>query len=102
MEGVPQENDMSETQTEQRVVGDVANQHSHDAVVHTHDHYHVTHHHSDGALGEFEHRSHYHLHEHNHALLVHALRNRSETDEQADHDGTAHIHDHGAPAGNGR
>lgn len=89
---------MQQTQTIQRVVGDEKNEHSHDAVVHTHDHYHVTHHHTGGLLGEFEHRTRYHLHEHNHAPLVHAHQSSRE-DERADHDSTAHTHDHEAPTG---
>src|SRR5438552_16285691 len=92
---------LTQASTIQRVVGDTGSQHSHDAVVHVHDHYHVTHHHSDGVLGEFEHRTHYHEHEHNHAPLVHAHANRSEMEEREDHDGTAHTHDHAAPTGTG-
>jgi len=93
---------VAQSASAQRVVGDTANEHSHPPIVHTHDHYHVSHHHTGGPLGEFEHRSHYHLHEHNHAPLVHAHHERSEEDERQDHDGTAHIHDHGSPAGGGR
>lgn len=85
----------------QQVVGDEENEHSHPAVVHTHDHYHVSHHHTGGILGEFTHRSHYHQHEHNHAPLVHAHKGRSADDERGDHDLMAHTHDHEAPAGGG-
>src|SRR5437870_5954041 len=66
---------VQQTSTMQRVVGDEANEHSHPAVIHSHDHYHVTHHHSEGALGEFEHRSHYYEHAHTHASLTHAHAN---------------------------
>lgn len=92
---------MQEAPTMQQVVGDEENEHSHPAVVHTHDHYHVSHHHTGGILGEFTHRSHYHQHEHNHAPLVHAHKGRSADDERGDHDLMAHTHDHEAPAGGG-
>src|SRR3954454_14156344 len=92
---------LTQASTMQHVVGDVGNQHPHEAVVHMHDHYQVSHHHSGGVLGEFEHRTAYHEHEHNHAPLVHAHGNRSETEEREDHDGTAHTHDHDAPTGTG-
>jgi len=67
-------------------------------MVHTHDHYHVTHKHTGGVLGEFEHKTHYHQHEHNHAPLVHAHSGRDQGDESAEHNDTAHTHDHDAPA----
>jgi hypothetical protein len=54
-------------QTKQEVVGDKGHEHQHAAEVHTHDHWHVTHQHTGGPLGEFAHRSHYHMHEHDHA-----------------------------------
>jgi len=83
----------------QRVIDDVENEHAHPAMLHSHDHYHVSHHHTGGVLGEFQHRTHYHQHDHNHAPLVHAHGNRSEGDEAADHESTAHTHDHDAPTG---
>jgi hypothetical protein len=89
-------------QTMQRVTGDVEHEHTHPGVVHGHDHYHVTHHHTGGPLGEFEHRTHYHEHDHNHATIVHGHQKRSEDDERKDHEGTAHTHDHDAPTGMGR
>src|SRR6266850_1266764 len=58
--------------TRQEVVGDKAKSHEHKGELHAHDHWHVTHHHKSGPLGEFEHRSSYHQHEHNHAAIVHA------------------------------
>jgi len=88
---------MQETPTVQRVVGDAEHEHVHPAVIHTHDHYHVSHHHTGGMLGEFEHRSHYHSHEHNHAPIDHAHEDRSEDEERQEHDGMAHTHDHGSP-----
>lgn len=88
--------------TDQTTVGEKAREqeHTHDAVVHAHDHYHVTHH-RDGALGTFEHRAHYHSHEHNHAPLLHAHSHASE-DEEEEHGKEAHVHDHEAPTGGGR
>lgn len=91
---------MRDAATVQRVVGE-AQEHSHPALVHTHDHYHVTHHHTGGVLGEFEHRTRYHLHEHNHAPLVHGHDGQTVEDERADHESTAHTHDHDAPTGGG-
>jgi len=49
-------------ETKQEVVGDKAHEHRHPAQVHTHDHWHVTHEHTGGPMGEFAHRSHYHVH----------------------------------------
>jgi len=85
----------------QQVVGDIEHEHTHPPIVHIHDHYHVSHHHTGGMLGEFEHRAHYHQHEHNHAPLVHAHKDLSEDEERRDHDGTAHVHDHASPTGEG-
>ena len=90
---------MQQTATIQRVVGDEQHEHSHAGLVHTHDHYHVTHHHTGGVLGEFEHRTRYHLHEHNHAALVHAHESQEPGDERSDHESAAHTHDHDAPTG---
>jgi hypothetical protein len=33
---------------------------------------------------------------------VHAHKDRAEADERAEHDSAAHVHDHAAPAGDGR
>jgi len=87
------------TSPRQDVVGDKAKVHEHVAEVHAHDHWHVTHHHKSGPMGEFEHRSSYHQHEHNHAALVHAHDDRSEDEERSEHDSQAHMHDHNAPTG---
>ena len=87
----------------QTTVGDEARdqQHDHPAELHTHDHYHVTHHHTGGPLGEFEHRASYHTHQHNHAPLVHAHDNEP-AQEASEHGKEAHVHDHNEPAGDGR
>jgi hypothetical protein len=88
--------------TPQTVVGEEAREqeHTHDAVIHAHDHYHVSHHHTGGPLGEFEHRARYHSHEHNHASLVHAHEHDPGKEEE-DHGKEAHVHDHEAPTGAG-
>jgi hypothetical protein len=83
----------------QHVIGDEEHEHTHPPVVHTHDHYHVSHHHTGGVLGQFEHRTHYHEHEHNHSPLVHAHSGRDQESERRDHESTAHTHDHEAPTG---
>lgn len=46
-------------------------QHAHKAMVHDHEHWHVTHNWSDTA-GTFEHLGSRHSHEHDHAALTHA------------------------------
>jgi hypothetical protein len=86
----------------QTTVGEKANEqeHVHPAQLHNHDHYHVTHHHTGGPLGEFDHRSHYHSHEHNHAPLVHG-HGHDPNKEDEDHGKEAHVHDHNEPAGEG-
>ena len=90
---------MTQAPVTQRVVNDVDSEHSHPAVVHAHDHYHVSHHHTGGIMGEFTHRTSSHQHEHNHGPLVHAHKSRNEEDEALDHEETAHTHDHDAPTG---
>ena len=87
------------TSSRQEVVGDKAKTHEHAGEVHVHDHWHVTHHHKSGPMGEFEHRSSYHQHEHNHAALVHAHDGRTVDAEKKEHDSQAHSHDHDAPTG---
>ncbi len=93
---------MEQNTRDQRAVGEEATEqeHTHPAQVHSHDHYHVSHHHRGSPLGEFEHRSRYHAHEHDHGPLVHAHR-MSVDEERTDHEGTAHIHDHSDPTGEG-
>ena len=72
--------------------------HEHPEALHTHDHYHVTHHHRDGMLlGEWDHRTSWHSHPHNHSATTHS-HEYSVEDEERDHDKDAHIHDHAAPA----
>jgi hypothetical protein len=74
-------------------------EHSHEAVVHTHLHPHVTHNRREGmdeVAGEWEHLTSLHEHEHNHAAVSHS----HVPHENAGHEhlGEAHIHDHGHPS----
>jgi hypothetical protein len=64
--------------------------------VHEHDHYHVSHHHTAGAMDQWEHRTYWHTHEHNHAELKHA-HDFDLQEEMANHAKEAHVHDHMAP-----
>lgn len=72
-------------------------EHMHPATTHMHDHYHVSHHHKGGMLGEWDHRTSWHTHEHNHSQLTHS-HDYSKDDEEDNHAKEAHIHDHAAPA----
>jgi hypothetical protein len=71
-------------------------EHTHPAIEHTHDHWHVSHHHTGGLNDDFAHRASWHTHAHNHAPLTHS-HDYSRTDEERDHDKEAHVHDHTAP-----
>jgi hypothetical protein len=72
-------------------------EHTHPAIEHSHDHWHVSHHHKGGLLGDdFEHRASWHTHAHNHAPLTHG-HDYSQEEEERDHAKEAHIHDHTAP-----
>jgi hypothetical protein len=66
---------------EQRTEGEGREpEHTHPAVTHSHDHWHVSHHVNEA--GEVEHRVYWHTHSHNHAGLTHtttARRTRSST-----------------------
>ncbi len=72
-------------------------EHTHPAEQHSHDHYHVSHHHKGGLLGEWDHRTYWHTHMHNHNELTHS-HDFSEADEEAQHGKESHVHDHAAPA----
>lgn len=72
-----------------------ATEHGHDAKLHVHDHYHLTHHRGD-LLGGWEHRDYWHTHEHNHAGMTHG-HDYSIEDEETHHAKEAHIHDHDHP-----
>jgi hypothetical protein len=70
-------------------------EHTHLPVIHSHDHWHVSHHVTDD--GQVEHRTYWHTHEHNHNLLTHS-HDYERRDEEGHHAQEAHIHDHAAPA----
>jgi hypothetical protein len=70
-------------------------EHDHEALVHSHEYFHVTHNHKDGD-GRFEHLSSSHIHEHNRASLRHSHVARQNFEHE--HKGEAHVHDHEAPA----
>ncbi len=71
-------------------------EHTHPAMTHTHDHYHVSHHHG-GTLSEWQHRTTWHTHEHNHAETTHS-HDHSQEEEAQHHAKEAHMHDHTSPA----
>ena len=71
-------------------------QHRHDAVVHSHEHWHVTHNFSEMA-GTFEHLASLHAHEHDHAELEHS--HYPHRDFESEHKGEAHEHYHADPVG---
>ena len=73
-------------------------EHSHEAVVHTHQHPHVTHNRREGAdelVGEWEHLTALHLHEHNQSAVTHSHLPHENAEHE--HLGEAHIHDHSHP-----
>jgi hypothetical protein len=70
--------------------------HRHDAVVHSHEHWHVTHNFSEMA-GTFEHLASQHAHAHDHAELEHS--HYPHRDFESEHKGEAHEHYHADPVG---
>lgn len=68
--------------------------HDHDAIVHHHPHWHVTHNHND-RTGGFDHLFSGHEHEHDHMALQHSHLPHRNFEEE--HQGEAHDHDHGEP-----
>ncbi len=68
--------------------------HEHEATVHTHRHYHVTHNYRD-MTGGFEHLSSEHDHEHDHAAMSHS--HHPHENFEREHEGEAHVHDHSVP-----
>jgi hypothetical protein len=69
-------------------------EHEHDALVHDHEHWHVTHNHR-AMTGGFEHLSWHHAHEHDHPAVTHA--HVPHENFEAEHADEAHDHDHGEP-----
>ncbi len=65
--------------------------HDHEAMVHNHLHYHVTHNYSEVA-GTFQHLSSEHEHDHDHAAISHAHYPHENFEHE--HTGEAHVHDH--------
>lgn len=68
--------------------------HDHEALVHEHEHWHVTHNWSENAR-TFEHLAAHHAHKHDHAALTHA--HVPHQDFESEHRGEAHVHDHDQP-----
>ena len=65
--------------------------HDHEAMVHKHRHYHVTHNFSEVA-GTFQHLTSEHDHDHDHAAISHSHYPHENFEHE--HEGEAHIHDH--------
>ncbi|HVE75973.1 MAG TPA: hypothetical protein VND22_04295 [Actinomycetota bacterium] len=68
--------------------------HHHQAIVHTHSHYHVTHNFND-MTGGFDHLSSQHSHEHDHPEVTHSHYPHQNFENEHVHE--AHIHDHDVP-----
>src|SRR5438270_4011747 len=66
-------------------------EHSHEPIVHSHRHTHVTHH-RRALTGSFEHLLSEHEHEHDHAGLTHS--HAAHENVEAEHQDEAHVHDH--------
>jgi hypothetical protein len=66
--------------------------HAHEALVHAHDHYHVTHN-FNARVGGFDHLSSEHEHDHDHAETKHS--HYPHQDFEHEHRYEAHDHDHG-------
>ena len=66
-------------------------EHRHDALLHSHRHFHVTHNHNR-LTGGFDHLYSEHEHEHDHAQLTHS--HVPHQDFESEHQGEAHVHDH--------
>jgi hypothetical protein len=73
-------------------------QHHHDGLVHSHDHYHVTHN-FNKMVGGFDHLTSEHDHEHNHAEVTH--RHFPHKNWELEHEMEAHVHDHDVPTRKG-
>jgi hypothetical protein len=75
--------------------------HSHGALVHDHEHFHVTHNRTDPGkgVGGWEHLTANHSHSHNHASMDHVHRPHRNFD--VEHHQEAHVHDHDHPASEG-
>jgi hypothetical protein len=67
-------------------------EHDHEALAHSHRHFHVTH---NMSAGGFEHLSSEHEHDHDHSALRHA--HVPHENFESEHEGEAHVHDHVEP-----
>ena len=74
--------------------GDSDWSHDHEAIRHSHPHYHVTHN-FRAMPGGFEHLTAEHDHEHDHAAISHSHFPHENFDSE--HADEAHVHDHGEP-----
>lgn len=77
---------------------DTWDSHDHQAVVHSHRHYHVTHNFLESS-GGFEHLSAAHDHDHDHAAVTHSHHPHERFEEE--HSREAHVHDHAEPVQDG-
>jgi hypothetical protein len=68
--------------------------HKHEALVHEHPHFHVTHNYNK-LTGGFDHLYSEHEHEHDHPAIAHT--HVPHQDFESEHHGEAHVHDHGEP-----
>ena len=68
--------------------------HSHEPMVHSHRHHHITHN-LNKLTGGFDHLGSEHEHDHDHAGLSHA--HYPHHDFESEHRGEVHDHDHGEP-----
>jgi hypothetical protein len=73
--------------------------HSHQGLVHRHEHMHITHHAKQGDPARVEHLAAIHEHEHNHPALDHSHIQHENLEREHGHE--AHIHDHARPLGPG-
>ena len=71
----------------------MAESHHHDAVVHAHEHTHVTHYQRPGE--DVTHLIARHSHEHNHPALSHSHEPHEDIDKEHSREG--HVHDHAHP-----
>jgi hypothetical protein len=69
--------------------------HKHQALVHDHEHVHLTHHCKGGSGGQVEHLVATHRHDHNHSGVDHA--HGGHVNPSREHEHEAHIHDHAHP-----
>lgn len=69
-------------------------EHHHEAIIHSHEHHHVTHNYNQ-MTGGYDHLSSIHVHEHDHNEVRHV--HYPHQDFAKEHQYEAHIHDHDVP-----